>query len=238
MSVSLLTVTQYSRLSFFERLIKQILCQDYVNIIEWIIVNGSKTREDAKLLRKYIKTFKKTFPIKIVYIDWNKKRKFSNMLNVGNDKCKGDIIVIMEDDEYYFSTRVSHAVNKLNENPQILIVGCSSVLCYDTINKLLYKFKHINNSHSCNHALAYKREYLRKHHFFCEKVKPFSIEWSFLDHFTVPMTQLDSEYSLVHSWHSQNTINCYLMIEPWLEHDYMKKYDDDKLLKLLENYYL
>ena len=48
-SVSLVTVSQYARRYCLTNLSDLIKAQIYPNIIEWVIVEGSKKKEDAKL---------------------------------------------------------------------------------------------------------------------------------------------------------------------------------------------
>ena len=52
-----------------------------------------------------------------------------------HEKSTGDIIVYMDDDDYYPPTRISHAVETLAQNPQALCAGSSIMHIY---------FKHIN----------------------------------------------------------------------------------------------
>jgi signal peptidase I len=59
--------------------------------------------------------------------------------------CKGDIIVIMDDDDYYPVTRVQHAVEKL-EDSDYLISGCSDVYMYSFNNNPVRE----TNLHGCN----------------------------------------------------------------------------------------
>ena len=47
-----------------------------------------------------------------------------------HDNSKGDIIVYMDDDDYYPPDRVNHAVNRLRAVPRALAAGSSIVYIY------------------------------------------------------------------------------------------------------------
>ena len=47
-----------------------------------------------------------------------------------HELAKGDILVYMDDDDYYPPCRVSHAVGKLEGQPQVLAAGSSMVYLY------------------------------------------------------------------------------------------------------------
>jgi len=70
-SVSIVTITQYSRFNCLKNLYNLIHLQDYTNIKEWIIVEGSKNAKDADLNKvniHYLKQLKESLsPFKIKY---------------------------------------------------------------------------------------------------------------------------------------------------------------------------
>ena len=47
-----------------------------------------------------------------------------------HEKTKGEIIVYMDDDDYYPPDRVNHAVNRLRSQPRALAAGSSIVYIY------------------------------------------------------------------------------------------------------------
>lgn len=242
-TVSILTVTQWSRRDFMQLLVSQILSQDYSNIMEWNIVEGTGGNPSISQEQKqeYIRQNKhficntiaqklkdSNSNIKLNYIDYSGD-KFSEMMNVGNNACTGNIIVIMEDDDYYPTTRVSHAVERLEKNPDKRIAGCSNIFIYYMQDDSLYQFKTFHENHSCNHALAYKQCYLDNHSFIHNDDRPYSIESSFLNNYNEPMIQLDAIQTVVKVNHCENTMN--LVMNPvearnmWLKYNYMKPID-------------
>ena len=47
-----------------------------------------------------------------------------------HEKCKGEIIIYMDDDDYYPPERVNHAVNKLRGSPRAMCAGSSAIYIY------------------------------------------------------------------------------------------------------------
>lgn len=207
-TVSIVTITQLKRFECIRILRDMIKSQTYKNIIEWVIVEGSKTKEEADKNKIYISELKESvkdeqFP-EIVYVEYVEGRKLGGLRNVGNTTCKGDITVCMDDDDFYPITRVAHAVEKL-EGSSAKIAGCSAVLIYDYFLDKLYKFKPFGPNHSTNNCMAWKKSYLKdnKH----DDTKEMAEESSFTKLFTEPMVQLDAEHTIVVSSHDGNTFN-------------------------------
>jgi len=205
-TVSIITITQFARYELLNILMELIKNQTYKNIIEWIIVEGSKSIEDKNQNFIKIEELKNNnilkFPIK--YIKTDENIKLGELRNIGNNNCEGDITVCMDDDDFYPKTRVSHCVEKL-KNSEFKIAGCSSIYMYDYILNKLYKFKEFAPYHSTNNCMAWKKEYLlnNKH----DSTKDFSEEASFTNDFKEPMIQLNPEDTIITSSHSFNTYN-------------------------------
>ena len=206
-SVSIITISQQSRFENIKILYELIKLQDYPFIKEWIIVEGSKTKEskqyNIKQLQEFINEKQKKTQMKIRYIIPVNIEPISNLRNIGNYECSGDIIVCMDDDDYYPKERVSHAVDKLTESG-LQIAGCSAMYMYDYFYKKLYKFEGYRN-HSTNNCMAYTIKYLERHSY-----KPgltMAEESSFTNGFREPMVQLDSLKTIIVSSHDSNTFN-------------------------------
>ena len=205
-SVSIITITQLKRFECLKILIDLIKAQTYSNIIEWVIVEGSKTVSDAEINKKniieFIKEIKPEPQFKIVYVEREKSVKLGELRNIGNCKCQGDITVCMDDDDYYPPSRVSHAVEKLSQS-NYLIAGCSDHLMYDYDLNILVQMKPLGPTHSINSCMAWKKEYLKTNSHDLEK--DFAEEPSFTNNFTNPMVQLDPFSTVILSSHSSNT---------------------------------
>jgi len=191
------------------RLIKQ---QIYKNIAEWVIVEGSQAEAKANANSIYLFSHidMATLPFNINYIPYNpflgsQPRYLSDLRNNGNNVCRGEIIVCMDDDDYYPPTRISHAVHMLTtSSSNALIAGCSRTYIYFYLTKTFFQSKSFGQGHSTNNCLAYKREYLENHSH--EYAISHGEEPSFTNDFTEPMIQLDPMKTIVVSGHSQNTV--------------------------------
>jgi glycosyltransferase involved in cell wall biosynthesis len=204
-TASIITVSQYKRFDCLQNLYELIKLQTYKNIIEWVIVEGSKTENDAKInaenINNLIKNHNESF--KIIYSEYTGK-KLSDLRNIGNNNCTGDIIVCMDDDDYYPPERVEHAVESL-ENSTYLIAGCSDIYLYEYFMGKLYKFKGFHDKHTTNNCMAYKKEYLKNHKY--DSGLDMAEEKSFTNDFKEPMVQLKSIKCIIGSSHNNNTFN-------------------------------
>ena len=165
MNVSIVTVTQYKRFNLLKLLYKNIINQTYKNIIEWLIIEGSDNINDAQLNEKLINNFKLNTSIVINYIPYthNNNNNYGKLLNNGLKNVLGDIIVHMDDDDYYFPSRIQHCVDKLTNNNYINIVNCSNIYIYDII--LDYTIK-LNLKDCINiNSLAYTKTYIKNNNF-------------------------------------------------------------------------
>jgi len=215
-SVSILTITQYSRRNCLTNLAMLINSQLYKNITEWVIVDGSRNYEDATANELYIISQWKTltllpFKLDIIYVPFKQKQCLSDLRNIGNNTCNGDIIVCMDDDDYYPPTRVSDAVYRL-VNSTALIAGCSDAYIYFYSYERFFQFKKFGKNHSTNNCMAYKREYLINHSHEPGLMK--AEESSFTNKFTEPMLQLDPSKCIVISGHRMNSVD-----KNWLCYD-------------------
>ena len=88
--------------------------------MEWIVVDdGEDSVEDL---------FKDVEGVK--YFRVNEKMKLGRKRNFMHEKTKGEILVYMDDDDYYPPERVNHAVNRLRSQPRALAAGSSIVYIY------------------------------------------------------------------------------------------------------------
>jgi glycosyltransferase involved in cell wall biosynthesis len=206
-TVSIVTVTQYSRRHCLTHLAMLIKQQIYTNITEWVIVEGSKTAVDAEEnARHIIEEIKDFIMVPIVYISFEADQYLSDLRNAGNEACKGEIIVCMDDDDYYPPTRVSHAVHMLTHSTKgALIAGCSPAYIYFYATSQFFQFKSFGTTHSTNNCMAYKRSYLKTHAHAPGLDK--AEESSFTNNFTEPMEQLDPAKTIIISGHANNTVD-------------------------------
>lgn len=207
-TVSIITLTQNIRFECLKNLMNLIKIQTYSNIIEWIIVEGSKNEleieENKKNILELIEKSKNELKFQIIYIEKKNDIKLGGLRNIGNKNCKGDITVCMDDDDYYPSNRVEHAVLKLTNSPN-KIAGCSAHLMYDYDLNIFVQMKQIGIYHSINSCMAWKKEYLETNSH--DDEKEFGEEQSFTKNFSEPMIQLDPYSTVIISSHSLNTFS-------------------------------
>ncbi len=206
-TVSIITITQYIRFKSLQVLFEMIKRQTYKDILEWVIVEGTPTKSDAEknkdLIKEFIEKIKPQINFTINYIVYSGK-KLGGLRNLGNNACNGDIIVCLDDDDYYPNTRIEEAVTKLTNSP-CLIGGVSDVYLYDFFVNRLYKFKGFMDYHSTNNCMAYKKDYLltNKH----DPEIQVGEERSFTHEFTIPLVKFDSKKTIIAISHNFNTFN-------------------------------
>ena len=193
--VSVCTPT-YNRNKFIPYLIKSFEEQTYPkNSLEWIIVDdGEDSVEDLFKNIPYVKYFR---------ID--KKMKLGEKRNFMHTKCKGDIIIYMDDDDYYPPERISHAVKKLNSNKLALIAGSSAVNIYFKKREQMFQFGPYSPYHATAGTFAFKKELLNITKY--EDDAEMAEERLFLKNFTIPMIQLNPLKTILVFAHDNNTVD-------------------------------
>jgi len=193
--VSICTPT-FNRRPFVPMMLKCFEHQTYPkDRIEWIIIDdGTDKIED---LVKHIP--------QVRYFKYDEKLTLGKKRNLSNEKAIGEIIVYMDDDDYYPPERVSHAVETLKNSPHALCAGSSSMLIYfKHINKM-YQFGPYGPNHSTAATFAFKRELLKKTKF--NEDAAVAEEKFFLKDYTIPFVQLDSTKSIIVFSHVHNSFD-------------------------------
>jgi glycosyltransferase involved in cell wall biosynthesis len=198
MLVSVCTAT-YNRRPFIPFLIQCFQHQDYVGDIEWIIVDDGESIEDLV----------KDIP-QVKYIRLDKKVPLGKKRNIMHEHCSGDIIVYMDDDDYYPPTRISHAVQKLQES-DCLCAGSSVIhVYYAHLHKIL-EFGPYGDNHATAGTFAFKKELLSECSY--EDMASLGEEKHFLKDYTIPMVQLDPKQVILVVAHPHNTFDKKTMVK-------------------------
>ena len=194
-TVSICTPT-YNRRKFIPFIIKCYLAQTYPkSLIEWIVVDdGSDKVEDL---------FKDVPGVKYFYQE--EKMKLGKKRNYMHSKATGDIIIYMDDDDYYPPSRVRHAVIKLRSKKNIWISGCSQVYIYFKDLDKIYSFGPYGPYHSTAGTFAFKRELLKNTQY--DDDSEMAEEKHFLKNYTIPLVQLDPMKSILVFAHDMNTFD-------------------------------
>ena len=146
--VSVCTPT-FNRRPFFEGTIKCFNHQRYPkNKIEWIIIDdGTDPIEDLV----------KDIP-QVKYYKYDKKMSLGTKRNLMHTKCSGDIIVYMDDDDYYPPERISHAVEMLQQHPSAMCAGSSEIYIYFKHIETMYQFGPYNQRHATAGTFAFRKD--------------------------------------------------------------------------------
>ena len=194
--VSICTIT-YNRYKFLTILKSHILNQTYSkNLIEWVIVDDSTDRvienvlDDDNLMIRYKKL--------------NQKTSIGEKRNIAINYSKGEVILFMDDDDYYPVNRVSHAVDNLLSSKK-LICGSTYIPIFYLNDNELWMAGPYGKNHATAATFAFKRE-LTKHTQFNNK-NQLSEEKEFLKDYTIPLLQLDPFNTIICIAHKSNSFD-------------------------------
>lgn len=197
--VSVITPT-YNRRKFIPSLITCYLQQTYpLDRMEWIIYDdGDDKVEDI------FKKFEKKIP-NLRYIYDEEKKNIGGKRNLLNKEAKGDIIIAMDDDDFYFPNRVKHVVFSFLRNPTYELAGSSEINLYFSDIKEIWKLGPYHANHATNGTMAWRKSYANKHLY--DETVTFAEERSYLDDYKHPMIQLDPMKVMLVIAHSDNTFD-------------------------------
>jgi glycosyltransferase involved in cell wall biosynthesis len=193
--ISVCTPT-FNRRPFIETMIACFDSQDYPkDRMEWIIVDdGTDPVEDLVGGHPNVKYFR-----------FEKKMSLGKKRNTMHDKSKGDIIVYMDDDDYYPPDRVSHAVDMLTTHPAALCAGSSEMYIYFNDRKRMVQFGPYGKDHATAGTFAFKRQLLKQARY--NEDACLAEEREFLKGYTIPFVQLDPMKTILVFSHSHNTMD-------------------------------
>jgi len=189
--VSILTPT-YNRRIFIQQYLKILRQQDYRGKIEIIIADDSDEPVNDLLGNDEI----------IKYHYFNEKKSLGFKRNFLAEEARGDILIHIDDDDYYPPERISHAVEILQKN-NTLIAGSSQCFFYNTIKDEITISGPFGKNHGTAGTFAYFKDYINDHHF--NNNDWAQEEPAFTKNFTIPMTQLDPRKTMIVIWHKNNT---------------------------------
>ena len=169
--------------------------------IEWIIIDdGDDKIEDLVSHIPQVKYFK-----------YDEKMTLGKKRNLMHEKCKGDIIIYMDDDDYYPPERISHAVDTLKNNPKKLCAGSSEMYIYFKHIHKMYQFGPYGPTHSTAGTFAFRKELLQITSY--DNNACLAEERHFLKEYTIPFVQLDPKKTILVFSHIQNTFDKKTLID-------------------------
>ena len=195
--VSVCTPT-FNRRPFIKTMLECFRNQDYPKSrIEWIIIDDG-TDKIGDLLKE------SNIP-QILYFPLDNKISLGAKRNLMHEKTKGSIIVYMDDDDYYPPERISHAVERLLQNPTALCAGASEIYIFFKHIQQMVQFGPYGPNHATAGTFAFRRELLDKCRY--EEHAAIAEEKAFLKNYTIPFVQLDPLKTILVFSHEQNTFD-------------------------------
>jgi len=237
--VSICTPT-FNRRPFWEYAIKCFNHQDYPkDKMEWIIIDdGTDKIKDLVCNISQVK-----------YFEYDEKMPLGKKRNLMHEKSIGDIIVYMDDDDYYPPERVSHAVNMLLTHPNALCAGASEIYIWFKHIQKMFQFGPYGPNHATAGTFAFRREMLRDHKY--EEHAALAEEKAFLKNYSVPFVQLEPKKTILVFSHIHNTFDKKKLLEhgennfqktssrtvdEFIKDKDMKEFYMEKIDNLLQNY--
>ena len=182
--------------------------------IEWIIVDdGTDKIKDLVDLADIPQI--KYFPV-------DKKMSLGQKRNYMHTLTTGNIIVYMDDDDYYPPERIEHAVETLQENKDALCAGSSEIYIYFKHIQKMYQAGPYSPTHATAGTFAFKRELLNQTRY--EDHAAIAEEKHFLKNYTIPFAQLDPFKTILVFSHIHNTFDKRRLLENQ-SNDFFKESD-------------
>ena len=195
--VSVLTPT-YNRRRFLANAIACYESQTYPkDRMEWVILDDGI--EDVSDI---FEELSKRLP-NIRYNRQSERSLIGAKRNELHKLARGEILVSWDDDDFYPPERVSHAVEKLEESPEVQVAGCSLIYIYFSDVKLIHRLGPFSQRHATNGTMAVRREFAITH--FYDETVSHGEEESFLNFFSYPMIQLSPLKVMLVMSHNSNT---------------------------------
>lgn len=210
--VSICTPT-FNRRPFIPMMIKCFEHQTYPkDRMEWIIIDDGTDK---------IEDLVKDIP-QVKYYKYDNQMILGKKRNLMHEKCSGDIIVYMDDDDYYPPERVSHSVEMLISHPKALCAGSSEIYIYFKHINEMYQFGPYGSNHSTAGTFAFKKELLLQTSY--DDNAALAEEKHFLKNYTIPFVQLEPKKTILVFSHIHNTFDKKNLLEN-PHPDYCKKSD-------------
>jgi glycosyltransferase involved in cell wall biosynthesis len=196
-TVSVCTPT-FNRRPFIPYMIKCFLHQDYpADRMEWVIVDDGTDCVEDLIHAASIPGVK--------YIRLDAKVPLGEKRNIMHSHATGDILVYMDDDDYYPPCRVSHAVETLQRNPSALCVGSSILYIYFKHLERIVQFGPYGKSHATAGTFAFRKQLLEQTSY--DDSAAIGEEKHFLKNYTIPFAQLDPMKVILVFSHEHNTFD-------------------------------
>ena len=201
--VSICTPT-FNRRPFINNIIQCYKNQTYPQVrMEWIIIDDGNDKVKDLFQASDIRTLR--------YFEHPEKMPLGKKRNIMHSHARGDIIVYMDDDDYYPPERVEHAVDVLTKNPNALCAGASEIYVYFKGMDKMIQCGPYGPNHATAGTFAFKKELLEQTKY--EDHAAIAEERAFLKDYTIPFVQLDPMKTILVFSHEHNTFDKRKMFE-------------------------
>lgn len=201
--VSVVTPT-YNRRHFIPILIALYQHQTYpAHKMEWIILDDGQDR-----VADLFEAAAATIP-NLRYLRSEEKLRIGAKRNRLNDEARGQIIIAMDDDDYYPPERVETVVQAFKKYPRTSLAGSSEMFLYYHDTKKVMVVGPYHPHHATNGTMAWRKSYSDTHRY--NEHVTHGEEVSFLEEYAHPMIQLDPRKTILVICHSDNTVDKFKM---------------------------
>jgi glycosyltransferase involved in cell wall biosynthesis len=197
----------YGRQSFLPWLLKMFNAQTYPQSrMKLLILDDTPPASSSPADLEAVAAVKAQANVKYVYHEGGKmtigaKRNALNRMAIAEG---AEVIVCMDDDDYYPRERVEHCVTTLARS-RAQIVGSSVMYIYFGDDDTVRKFGPYGEYHATNGTFAFTRLYAETHAY--DKVVACAEETSFTRGFSEPLAQLDPFKTILCISHRRNTFD-------------------------------
>jgi len=193
--VSICTPTK-DRLGFLALLRRCIQLQTYpADRIEWVVVDDGLESAEAVCA---------DFP-QLRYVRLEGACPLGRKRNLSHQAARGEILLNMDDDDYYPPERVAHAVESLLANPRLLMAGSSELPLYFHDRGEIWHLGPYGPNHATAATFAFRRGLLAITGY--DEGAARAEESHFLKGFEIPMVQLEPRRTILALAHPGNTFD-------------------------------
>jgi glycosyltransferase involved in cell wall biosynthesis len=201
--VSVCTPT-YNRRPFLSAMFECFRRQNYpVDRMEWVIVD-----DGSDCVRDLVEAA--AIP-QIKYVRMPHRVTLGRKRNEMHSHCIGDILVYMDDDDYYPPERVSHAVEMLEANPWAMVAGSSVMHIYFKHIDKIIEFGPYGPRHATAGTFAFRKELLQQTSY--DDAATTGEEKTFLKDYAVPLVQLNPRKVILCFSHEHNTFDKRILLQ-------------------------
>lgn len=185
-------------------MIRNIMKQTYDhNKIEWVVVDASEEKIFDKILN--VDT-----SISFISAKETGPQPIGVMRNQTLDVAVGDILINMDDDDYYPDDYVETIVNILS-NSKEHIAGSNKRTIFNLNNNLIYNIENKVSNYSRSCIMGYTKDYSKSHKYGVYKETE---EFEFLNRCREPIVKIPSDKTGFGLMHTGNTCTKYINSKP------------------------